>query len=207
MLSLIAIEHSKLYDFFWLSPNIKVTQGSHLPQKYRLPKYIASSIVLAFDLSKGNDINCLFLYDVDPLKGYLWSILWKGQINEVLIKDEKRSRVLFGDRMSVYQLVPVVTVPNLEEGWSEDAYVMLVDGIVEDEFIVDQLFDELRSFGFPVVLIDRDFIRLHEVEKLAFYVCAKHLSLRVSAEPLVVKLSCLPSRYYRAHLIPGIKEI
>lgn len=82
-------------------------------------------------------------------------MLWRGgEKDKMFIEKEDGTAVLLGDRVGVDQFVPVVAIPDLQKRRSQYADVVLVDDVVKDEFIVDQLLDELRPLGFAVVLID-----------------------------------------------------
>lgn len=84
------------------------------------------------DFSKRNNVYSLFLDDVDPLEGEL-AIIWPGrEINKVLIEKKDGTGVFLGDGMSVDKFVPVVAVPDFEKRRSQDADVVLIDGVVEN---------------------------------------------------------------------------
>lgn len=94
--------------------------------------------------------------------------------------------------MGVDQFVPVVPISDVQEGRSEDADVVLVDGVVQDQFVVDQFFDELGLLGLAVVLVDRNLVRLNEVEKLALNFRPESLLRWIGAEAFVVHLTRRP---------------
>jgi hypothetical protein len=56
--------------------------------------------------------------------------------------------------VGVDEFVPVLSVSDFEKGRCEDANVVLIDGIVEDKFVVDKFLDELGFLRLGVVLID-----------------------------------------------------
>lgn len=93
------------------------------------------------------------------------------------------------DGVGMYEFVPVMAVSDLDEGGGLNADVLLVDGVVENEFVVDKLFDELGFFELSVVLVDRYFVGLDEVEIFFLDLGAEDLGGWVCAEALILQVT------------------
>ena len=91
------------------------------------------------------------------------------------------------DGMSMDKFIPVMAVSNLDEGGGLYADVLLVDGVIENQFVVDEFFNELGFFYLSVVLVDGYFVGLDEVEVFFLDLGAEDLGGWVCAEALILQ--------------------
>lgn len=143
-----------------------------------------------FGWSQAHNINYLFFPDVYPLETEIIFGSWK--IEEMLVKYDWWLEYGLWGGVGVNEFVPVLSVSDFQKGRCEDANVVLIDGIVEDKFVVDKFLDELGFLRLGVVLIDWNLVGLNEVEKLSLDFCPQGLALGVGAEAFVVDLPSWP---------------
>ena len=114
-------------------------------------------------------------------------VFLKGNVEQVSWKHHSETLLTVEDGVSVDEFVPVMAVPDLDERGGLYADVLLVDGVVENEFVVDEFFDELGFFDLSVVLVDWDFVGLDEVEVLFLDLSSEDLGGWVCAEALILQ--------------------
>jgi len=84
------------------------------------------------------------------------------------------------------KLIPVMTIPDLDECGSLDTNILMVDRIVKDKLVVNEFFDELRLSHLTVMLIDRYLVGLYKIEIFVLNLCTQNIGNGVSTETLIL---------------------
>ena len=182
----VGVQHAQLHLLLALRPNVEIAEHPHLPQQNRAHSPRPLAAALSHPPQVDDRTHRLALY-VDLLDEQAAAVA-VGQVEGLLVKRQKE--IVFGmaERPREDQMLPVLSVPELNEGVGAQGDVLVAEGVVEDGGVVDELFGELRPVELAVVLVNRDLLRLHHVQVLALHGRAQHLGHRVAAETREIEL-------------------